>query len=106
MFNFHIGLQEDKTWETFYGAKIGIEQLSHQHLSNILWYWEIIIKEPAPKQIRDELVKRFGNIRLPYHPLISFVNEINILFENGYITDKLNSDIIVSGLWVGKLVYN
>jgi|ERR1044072_2543298 hypothetical protein len=106
IFNFHIGLQEDKVWETFYGAKIAINELSHQHLSNILWYWQLIVKETAPRGIQDELEIRFGGIRLPYRPLISFTSEINVLFVYGYISDKLNSDIIVDGKWVGQLVYN
>jgi hypothetical protein len=93
-------------WQTHYGIQISIIALSHQHLSNILWYWELIVKESAPRGILDELEVRFGGIRLPYSPLISFTSEINVLFAYGYITDKLNSDIIVDGKWVGKLAYN
>ena len=98
--------EDTSVWQTHYGTQINITALSHQHLSNILWYWQLIVKESAPMEIQDELEIRFGGIKLPYRPLISFTSEINVLFAYGYITNKLNSDIIVDGKWVGQVAYN
>lgn len=99
-------LDENRVWHTFYGRQIPLEQLSHQHLSNIIWYWKIIFKESIYKAITDQVDTRFGGQILPYRPLISFTNEIDTLFAMGYITSKLNSDIIVDGKWIGKLAYD
>ena len=94
-------------WNTFYGAKMPIESLSHQHLSNILWYYEIVIKNPLRVQdVQDVITHKYGGLRLPYRPMISFTQEITYLFIHGHISSKINSDIIVSGRWVGKLNYN
>jgi len=95
-------------WRTFYGYDLPINELSHQHLSNIIWYYKLILNYnfDINHEIYNELNNRFGGICLPYKPLHSFVFEINRLFELGYITNKLNSDIIVDGKWVGKLSYD
>ena len=92
-------------WKTFYGHDIFVSELSHQHLSNILWYYESIMKEPTSPLIQNEIVIRFGGIRLPYHPLHSFQYEINSLYRKGYISNIHDSDIIVNGKWVGRLEY-
>jgi hypothetical protein len=99
-------LDERQNWHTFYGRQIPLEQLSHQHLSNIIWYWEIIFKSRINQAVYDQIEKRFGGQKLPYRPLISFTNEIDTLFAMGYITSKLNSDIIVDGKWIGKIAYD
>lgn len=94
-------------WKTFYGANMSIDRLSHQHLSNILWYYEIVVNNPLDVQnIQDIITNRYGGIRLPYRPMISFTQEINYLFIHGHITNKIDSNIIVDGKWVGKLNYN
>jgi hypothetical protein len=99
-------LDENRIWHTFYGSQIPLEQLSHQHISNIIWYWEIIVKERVDQEIYDQLETKYGGLRLPYRPLVSFTSEINTLFAMGYITSKLNSDIIVNGKWIGKIAYD
>jgi hypothetical protein len=43
---------------------------------------------------------------LPYHPLVSFREEINFLVSKGYTTGENDADIIVDGKWVGKIKYN
>jgi hypothetical protein len=37
----HLGTGEIKEleWTTFYGGRIPLSKISHQHLSNILWAW-------------------------------------------------------------------
>ncbi len=92
-------------WTTFYGQKIPVTSLSHQHLSNILWWHEKVVKVEIPEEIYYELSKRFGGIKLPYHPMISFTQELNLLLERGYITNKFDSNIVIDGKWVGKIIY-
>jgi hypothetical protein len=93
-------------WGTFYGGRIPLSKISHQHLSNILWYYELVVDSiKVTPHIQVELEKRFGGIRLPYNPLLSFPEEIKALVEKGYTTGELNADIIVNGKWVGKINY-
>ena len=92
-------------WTTFYGTSIPSHKLSHQHLSNIHWYHEIVLEREVPIMAKAELALRFGGIRLPYRPLHSFPYEIDFLFANGFITDKLESNVVVYGKWVGELSY-
>ena len=95
-------------WTTFYGQSIPIEQMSHSHLSNILWYFELIKIFPLP-EIQKEIIKRFGGIRLPYKPLISFSEEIDFLENKGYLVPEegtQNQDIIVNNRWIGQVKYN
>jgi hypothetical protein len=92
-------------WGTFYGRQTPISQISHQHLSNILWYYELVTNLAVTPLIQAEIDERFGGIRLPYKPLHSFTYEIDALYDMGYITDKISSDIIVDGKWVGRLEY-
>jgi hypothetical protein len=93
-------------WTTFYGTDIEIPLLSHQHLSNITWYYSLVSNSPTPPEIMYEINKRFGGMILPYHPMISFTQEINTLADLGYITNLLDSDIVVDRKWVGKLIYS
>lgn len=93
---------------TFYGRAIDYSDLSHQHLSNIMWFNEILLSRwcnsEDPYAIY-ELNNRFGGIRLPYKPMHSFVAEVDSLLRRGYITNTTESDVIVDGKWVGKLSY-
>jgi hypothetical protein len=59
-----------------------------------------------PPHIQLELIKRFGNILLPYHPMICFKQEIDELVRLGYTSGELNADIVVEGKWIGKVNYN
>lgn len=93
-------------WTTFYGAAIEISDLSHQHLSNILWYFNLVLDRKPTELIQLELNKRFGGIKLPYHPLVSFPYELDVLEAKGFIQNRLNSDVVVNGQWVGKILYN
>lgn len=92
-------------WTTFYNRSIDINKLSHQHLSNILWYFKLVLERRASPEVEAELYTRFGGIQLPYSPLLSFNYEIDTLMKKGYITNVTDSDIIVDGRWVGKLNY-
>jgi hypothetical protein len=82
-----------------------ISHLSHQHLSNILHHSKLVLGVSEPLEIRKELETRFGGIQLPYHPMISFVDEILHLQANGYTTGKPNAQIVVDGKWIGEIKY-
>ncbi len=95
-----------QTWITWYGLQLSLSEVSHQHLSNILWYYEIVMDTFPPLEAKIELNARFGDIRLPYRPMSSFIQEIDYLFHHGYITNKISSDVVVAGRWVGRLEYS
>lgn len=96
-----------KKWTTFYGKTINFTELSHQHLSNILWMHQLFIgSTDGLNHIQEQIDLRFGGIRLPYSPMISFTQEINLLKRKGYITDELESNIIVDGKWIGEVKYS
>lgn len=92
-------------WGTHYGTTMEISKLSHQHLSNIWYYFHIVLETKPPMVIIEELANRFGCVRLPYHPLISFRYEIDALVSKGYTTGEPNADIIDKGFWIGKIKY-
>lgn len=95
----------EKVWRTFSGALIPASQLSHQHLSNIIHYYNIIIGRDHKFAIQ-ELVTRFGGVMLPYRPTIDFRSEINALVELGYTDGKPNSPIIINGKTIGNIRYD
>ena len=97
-------IETDPTWVTFDGREIPLSQLSHQHLSNILYFFDIFHGD-EPVLIREELEKRFGGLQLPYYPMITFRNEIQGLVYRGYTTGGLNADIVVDGRWIGRVKY-
>lgn len=100
--------EQESTWGTWYGKRIKVSELSHQHLSNIVWYFELVLGSGFSfmPQIQYELDTRFGGIKLPYQPMISFTHEIQALKRYGYTTGEPNADIMVDGKWVGKIVYS
>lgn len=98
-------MTQDSTWTTNDGRRIKVGELSHQHISNILWYFELVMEMGTVHPVEVELCRRFGGIRLPYHPMISFTYEIDELVRKGYTTGELNTPITVNGRWVGTLKY-
>jgi len=99
-------MTNETIWGTWYGTRIKVSELSHQHLSNILHYFNLVLNMGDLHPIRAELNRRFGGIQLPYHPTVSFRAEINELVRKGYTTGENNADIIVNRKWVGKILYN
>lgn len=99
-------MTREKIWTTTYGQTIKFENLSHSHLSNILYYFDLVLDMGDVYPIRVELIKRFGGIQLPYYPLISFKSEIDELVKKGYTTGYPNAEIIVKGKWIGKIKYD
>jgi len=105
----------EKTRTTFYGKKILYSSLSHQHLSNIVWFNRIVwnkadIFGKTPNESPSEwahINKRFGGILLPYKPLISSKGEIETLDRMGFLkkVNKTDFDIIVYNKWIGEIKY-
>lgn len=98
-------------WTTFYGKTIKLTELSHQHLSNILYYFDLVLgfnnaNTHGLSHIKNELDMRFGGIKLPYHPMVSFTQEIDELVRKGYTTGELDANIVVDSKWVGSIKYN
>ena len=97
--------KEPLEWGTFHGTKILFNELSHQHISNITYYFKLVLNMKPHPDIYKEIEDRFGGIILPYKPLLSFPYEINALKRKGYTTGEVNADVIVDGKWVGKIEY-
>lgn len=93
-------------WGTFYGDVMELSKMSHQHLSNITYYNKLVVRIPIPECITKELASRFGGIILPYAPLVSFRYEIESLVRLGYTSGKPDADVIVDGIWIGKIKYS
>jgi len=98
-------MTQDSTWGTWYGQRIKVSELTHQHLSNILYYFDLVLEMGNVQPIRSELNRRFGGLQLPYHPMISFRAEIDELVKKGYTSGDPNASIVVNGLWIGKIRY-
>jgi hypothetical protein len=116
-------------WGSFDGRSKEIEDLDDQHLSNILWYYHLLIPDCTIKdrvivEIGLELLDRLGewcdgteekpyrhctstikDVILPYRPMVNFSREIEALKSKGYIKGiGLNEDIIVNGEVIGQVV--
>ena len=74
---------KERVWTTYNGNKIPFGELSHQHLSNILWFYEII-HNYRYTIMEQELNNRFGGERLLWRPL-PIGGEISWLRRNGHI---------------------
>ena len=95
-------------WGSFNGKSREISDLDQQHMSNILWYHELIFDITEGRRvdiIKDELDLRFEGVRLPYQPVDTFKTEIEMLKRKGYIKDNgLNEDVVVNGIKVGEVI--
>jgi hypothetical protein len=98
-------------WGSFNGKSHDTKTMDDQHLSNILWYYHLLIPDCTIKDrvygiVCQEIIDRFGSLKpLPYRPMIDFKREIDSLKEMGYIKGiGLNEDIIVNGEIVGKVI--
>lgn len=83
-----------KTWTTFDGRKIPVENLTHQHLSNIYYFFLLVNKLEIP-WIKKELETRFNGQLLEYRPHSKFQDEITKLQTEGY----LRAPIVVGTLF-------
>lgn len=90
-------------WQTWDNRLVDMENMTHQHMSNIHYYLNLIHPELYPKSqktaIRQLLINKFGYI-LPYRPDPDFIYERGILSKLGYLVN--NIDIVVHGHKVGS----
>jgi hypothetical protein len=87
-------------WLTWDRRLIAMENLSHQHLSNIYYYVTYTLPECYQQWIRDEIVKlietRFGGVILPYRPHPDFKEERDYLRHKGFL--KEDGRIVIEGV--------
>jgi len=90
-------------WRTFDNRVVDMEEMDHQHLSNIYYYTHNIVPYFYPDHIRHWilgwLVKRFNGVKLPYRPVPEFMFEKSHLLKMGYL--QKNNDIVVNGEKIG-----
>lgn len=90
-------------WITYDNRTVLMEEMSHQHMSNIWYYINYILPQYYPQSVRDDiqtwLNKRFGGVILPYHPHPNFDFERAYLRKLGFL--QPNGDIIIKGERVG-----
>lgn len=97
-------------WQTFEGNRLFLQDINHQHLSNIYYYMKYVSPESyrpeVVRMIKDELATRFDDILLPYRPLRRFKQEISYLQEKGWLWPKpsgIGHNVIINGEWVGEV---
>jgi hypothetical protein len=93
----HGGITKNVTmkeylWKTALGETKKFSEIDHQHLSNILWFREILTGAnfcncEVQRTLNSELRKRFDGKRLPWKPL-PIPNEIGWIREAAYINQK------------------
>jgi len=95
--------QKTIVWQTWDNRLVDMKNISHQHLSNIHYYQNLIYPKLYSKSdktwIRQMLLNNFGNI-LPYKPDPEFIHERGMLSKLGYLVN--NTDIVVHGNKIGS----
>jgi hypothetical protein len=90
------------SWLTWDNRLIPMEEITHEHLSNIYYYTHFVLPEyydsSTKREIYTLLMTKFGSI-LPYKPDIRFVQEQIYLMRKGFLMD--NNDIMINGKLVG-----
>ena len=89
-------------WTTFSGRRRRISRIGHQHLSNIIWFREIVnevAEDLVQRELKNQLLQRYGGKRLPWKPL-PIPEEIGYLRSKGYI---VGTDIVYKGKRVGSI---
>lgn len=95
-------------WITFDNRIIKMNEMSHQHMSNIHHYITIIVPSIYNLNTRNYidqwLMKRFNGVILDYQPHRQFKEEFNYLNHKGYI--KPDGSIVVNGKRIGSICLN
>ena len=100
-----------KTWTTHNKKQIKLDEMDHQHLSNIYWYNILVLgydpnnradNKSIERQslIFEQIDGRFNGEILSYKPLWSFKFEIQMLEKNGWVhwnKDKTHAEIKFNG---------
>ena len=105
-----------KYWRVFRKTYSGVNlnEVTHQNLSNIYWFYKILYNHIFSESIIDGLVsaykiinEKFNGDILPYYPKFEFKEEILFLEKNGYIFWKSDikefGEIIYDGEIIGKV---
>ena len=93
---------------------VNLNEVTHQNLSNIYWFYKILYNHIFSESIIDGLVSAYKTINekfngdiLPYYPKFEFKEEILFLEKNGYIFWKSDikefGEIIYDGEIIGKV---
>ena len=90
-------------WITYDDRKVLMDEMSHQHMSNIWYFTRYIVPHLYPDSVRNDvwawLNKRFGGVILPYHPHPDFHQERAYLKYMGYL--KEDNRIVVDNQIIG-----
>jgi hypothetical protein len=82
---------------TFDGRRIGVDEISHEHLSNWIWYANVTMKGYFSKLELDNLNlildERFEGVLLDYRPKKGYSFEIATLKKKGML--RKNGDIVL-----------
>ena len=99
-----IIMTQSHSWRTYDNRVINMEEMSHQHMSNIFYFVNNIVPNYYPDSTRNYISKwlliRFDNVILPFCPDPNFKNEKDYLLRMGYL--KENNDIVVNGEKIGS----
>lgn len=97
-------------WMTFEGDIKRLNEIDHQHLSNIYYYMKYTMPgayDSLTKQlIKNELAERFEDVLLPYRPLRRFKQEMDVLQKKGWLWPKpsgIGHNVIINGEWIGEV---
>ena len=85
-------------WQTWDKRVLSVDEISHQHLSNIYYYTHFIMSkyysQPVKDDIRQMLDNRFNGEILKYKPDPKFKEEWEYLKKMGYL--RPNGKIVFS----------
>lgn len=95
----------NSVWTTALGEQKLFSEIDHQHLSNILWFNEVLngwnkYNSESYFSLDLELHKRFRGVKLEWKPL-PIPHEIEFLKNLGLIDS--NNDIIFQGKKIGTI---
>lgn len=95
-------------WITFDNRLVSMEEMSHQHMSNIWHNINEIVPSHYTQVVRDDinywLKKRFGGSILAYMPHNKFEQEHTFLNQNNLINGDNN--VVVNGKVIGRVTLN
>lgn len=99
---------KDHRWRTYNGEDVSLSTISHQHLSNVYWFYIIYHgKLGSMTEIAKRfLYERFKGKILKYRPKWEFKSELFLLEEKGLLKWnklKTRARIIYEGKIIGYL---
>ena len=80
-------------WRTADGRDIELDQLTHQHASNIIWFYDLLLNKEH-HLIRTLINEKFGGVVLDFKPLpiegeIKALHQEGLILRNGGIIKKI-----------------